>query len=377
MHRTLVKTSLVLSLAVLTYSPAIAQTGKLTHRQTVKHESLKRATSICISPDGKFAYTAAYGSAAVGVFARDAKTGELKHVQTYEDTDLLAGCVSFRLSADGKLGVAASFRSNTIALFGRNPKTGKLTMFDLVKDGERGAKEMKFVVEAVFSPDSKFVYAIADNSATLITLQVQEGRLLKFLKADKGRDKCFVGVRGLSVSPDGKSIYVTSARADTLTGLSRDPKTGEATIKEVVKKNASGIEALTGIFYPLVSPDGRFVYTSTGRFRGTTAVSLFKRNDDGALKYIESLTELGGLDGGNEIVLSPKGKHLYYCGSKSHSITALERDAKTGKLKVIQTVKDSMKAPLKSVAGLAVSPDGRFVYAAVEGAMSVVVFERK
>lgn len=363
-----------LALGVATAAPA--QSGRLTFKEAVVRDSLKTVVSVSISADGKFAYAAAYNAKAVTVFRRDAKTGRLTHLQTFEDKDLLNGVTTLRLSPDGRLGVATSFLSRTVALFGRDPKTGKLKLFDVVQPGRRGATDLNFVIDAVFSPDGRFVYAVADGSAALVTLKVARGKLLEFVASDKGREKCYAGARGVAVSPDGKSLYVTSDRAGTLVVLQRNLKTGAAALKTVLKDGTAGVDGLQGAFSVTCSSDGKFVYTASGRFRGKTAICTFKRSADGSLEFIESLSDLRGFNGGNTLRLSPDGKHLYVCGTRTGSIAVLKRDAKTGKLTHLQTVKNKTDGKLASVAGLALSPDGRFLYAAAEGNKAISIYER-
>lgn len=368
----------VASLLSSVISPfASAQSGKLAFKEAIARDSLKTVVAIAISPDGKFAYAAGYNANAVTAFKRDPKTGKLKHLQTFEDKDLLGGSVAIRLSPDGKLGVATCFKSNTVALFSRDAKTGKLRLFDVAKNGERGAKDLNFVIDATFSPDGKFVYAIADGAAAVVTLRVVEGKLLEFVESNKGRDDCFKGARGIAVSADGKFLYVTSALAGTLVVLARDADSGKTAVKQVLKNGVDGAEGLLGAFAVACSPDGKFVYTSSGRFRGTTAISAFQRKSDGTLKFVETLTDLTGFNGGNEIRIGPKGKHVYACGTKSSSLLVLKRDSKSGKLTPAQTLKNKTDGKLSSVAGLAISSDGRFVYAAAENDGAISIYERK
>lgn len=379
MRNTAAKLTIVPAAVLLLVVPrlASAQSGKLTYKGSISRDSLKTVVSISVSPDGRFLYAVGYNANAVTAFRRDPKTGGLKHVQTFEDRKLLAGVVSIRLSPDGKLAAATSFRSHSVALFSRDAKSGKLRLFDLLRNGKREAADLNFVIDAAFSPDARFIYAVADQSAAVVTLRVVGGKLLRFEGSEKGRDACFKGARGIAVSPDGRFVYVTSHRADTLTVLSRDPKTGKIAVKQVLKNGVGGTEGLQGAFSVACSPDGRFVYTSSGRFRGKTALSTFKRSAGGALAFVESLTDLAGFQGGNEIVVSPDGKHVYVCGSKSSSMAVLKRDPKSGRLTPLQTLKNKVDGKLGSVGGQAISPDGRFLYAAAEADGAISVYERK
>lgn len=353
-----------------------AQSGTLKFSASLKRDSLKSVVSVCVSPDGKFAYAAAYNAASVTAFRRNPKTGGLTHLQTIQDRDLFGGVTAFRLSRDGRMGVAASFRSRTVSLFSRDPKTGKLVLTDVEMAGKRGAKDLDFVIEAAFSPDGRFVYAVAASSEALTVFRVDKGCLLEFLASDKGRNSCLKGARGIAISPDGKAIYVTAHRAGTLTVFARDPESGKTTLKQVLTDGVGGIDGLAGAMSVTCSADGKFVYTSAGRFGGDDAVCAFKRTRDGTLTQLQVVANANGFRGGNELLLSPKGEHLYALGTKSGSIAVFRRDAKTGKLSPLQTLSGTGGGELRGVSGLAVSPDGRFLYAAAELGNAVSVFER-
>jgi 6-phosphogluconolactonase (cycloisomerase 2 family) len=365
----------LICLGIVTTAPA--QSGRLAFTESVGRDSLKTVVSVSLSPDGKFAYAAGYQARAITAFRRDAKTGGLTLLQTFEDKELLNGVTALRLSPDGKLGIATSFLSNTAALFSRDPKTGRLKLFDVVSEGKRGATGLEWVIDAVFSPDGKFIYAIADRSAAVVTLKVVDGKLLEFVASDKGRDACFAGARGIAASPDGKSLYVTSDRSGTLTVLARDPKTGKTAVKQVLKDGVAGVAGLTGAFGVTCSHDGRFVYTASGRFRGKTALCAFKRSADGAVELVQTLSDLEDFAGGNEILVGSAGKRVYVCGTTSSSIEILNCDRKTGKLTHAQTLKNNTDGKLGSVAGLAISPDGRFLYAAAETNNAISIYKRQ
>jgi 6-phosphogluconolactonase (cycloisomerase 2 family) len=356
--------------------------GDLTHSASVVVPSLQTVVAVSLSPDGKFAYAASYSSAAVTAFTRDAKTGGLETVQVMEDAELLNGVTCFRISPNGQLGVATSFRSQTVVLFERDTKTGAIVMSDIAREGQGGVSGLVWVIDAAFSPDSQFVYAIADRSAAVTAFRVTDQKNLEFIEANVGERGCFVGARGIAVSPDGKFIYVVADRAGTLVVLQRDATAGTTTVKQIIEDGQGNVRGLAGAFAVACSPDGKFVYTSAGRFRGDHAIGVYKRTQDGSLELEQELIndteQLKDFVGGNEIVVSPDGRHVYACASRSHALACFQRDSKTGRLTRFRTLLDSdpESGILKGVSGLAVSPDGKHVYAAAEADSGISIYKR-
>ena len=129
-----------------------------------------------------------------------------------------------------------------------------------------------------------------------------------------------------------------------------------------------------------VSPDGKFVYVSAGRFHGDDAVSAFKVGDDGRVallqEFINGQGDLRGFQGGNHLAISPDGRNVYATATRSSSVACFRRDTKTGKLSYLETVRDGSENAENGAAGVAVSPDGRFVYVATEDGRAITQFDR-
>jgi 6-phosphogluconolactonase (cycloisomerase 2 family) len=354
----------------------------LRHLETVQHPALMGAVTLTLSPDGQFVYVPAFQTSAVSVFGRDALTGLLKHQQTLADPAQLGGVVTFKLSHDGNLAVAAAFSSKTVALLSRNAKTGELTLESVAGNNPAIGLTMVWPIDAIFSTDGKFVYAVDDQAAIVVVFAVEGGKRLRYVESFAGDDRCFDGARGLVAHPDGKTIYVSSRRPGTLSVLDRDPATGKLAVRQVIRDEAEGVHGLAGSTEPRVSRDGKFVYTLAGRFEGDNAVSVFQVGDDGKLKLVQELRgENGGFDeltGPNDIGLAPDEATLYVSGTTSCSLAAFRRDAASGKLTYLATLRSEatgLGADL-GANGIDCSSDGRFLYLALENNSAISVFER-
>ena len=352
--------------------------GELAFLSSIEHDQLGNTTSIKISSDGRFAYASSMDPGNVIVVTRDPETGHLSNLQVFTSgDDNLTGVVSVGLSDDGRLAVTASLRSSTVLLLRRDVDTGVLSELDVARDGVDGVSGLRGAIDAVFSPDSRYLYVIGYTA--LSWFRVTDQDTLEFMGTIGGDRSSFVAARGLCVSPDGEWLYVTSSRADTLVALSVEPETGNPTINQIIR-NGDGVDGLDGAFSVTCTADGRFVYTNSGRFGGDNAVCTFERRD-GRLVFIEfhrnGINGVMGLAGGNELVLSPDGLNLYCLGSTGDAIACFDRDPGTGRLSFRERLLAGNDGPLRGVAGIAVSPDGRHVYAAAEENNAISIFERR
>ena len=354
----------------------------LRHVGTLTHPMLAGAVTLVISPDGQFVYVPAFQVSAVSVFHRDAATGALEHRQSIADPGQLGGIVSLRLSADGKFGVGAAFSSKSIALFSRNAETGELKLEGVRRHEPEGAVKFEWPIDAAFSPDGKFVYAVDDRAATVVVFQVEDGKRLNLVQTFAGEERCFDGARGIVSSPDGKTMYVNSRRPGTLAVLDRDPATGKLAVRQLLRDEQDGIHGLAGTTGAIASRDGKFVYSISGRFEGDNAVGVYQVRADGKLSLLEEFVNdergLKNFTGPNDLTISPDGQHLYASGTTSCSVACFQRDAGSGRLSLVATLQNEATGLGSELGanGLDVSPDGRFFYLTLESGSAISIFER-
>lgn len=362
--------------------------GRLKPLEAVPRDDLDGTVSVALSADGKFLYAASWKAATVGVFTRDVKSGKLDHKQTVADPENLGGTTTVVLSPDGKVAVATAFMSKTAVLFLRDPQSGELTRLNVARDGENEVS-LGMSIDAAFSPDGKFLYVLDDSHpdkndanarlGAVIAFRMKDGKL-ELVGEDTGKDGCYAGARGIAFHPDGKTLVVACTRAGTLVVADRDGTTGKTNVRQVIKDEEGDVHGLAGVMGVAFSPDGRYVYTSAGRFHGDNAVSAFRREKDGNLAFVQEFLngqgDLVNFEGGNHLTLSPDGRNVYACATRSGTVANFRRDRETGKLTFLETLPDGGEAGAARAAGVGVSPDGRFVYVATEDGKSVSVFVR-
>jgi 6-phosphogluconolactonase (cycloisomerase 2 family) len=359
-------------LAVSTFSSA-AEEGDLKEVQSLTLPELRGVTSIAISEDGKFLYSAAFQASTVLAFKRDLETGLLTLDDAFAGPSL-AAAVRIRLSEDGNYAVTSAFAANTVTVFKRDSANGRLTVLANVAEGQKGPTGVDFVIDAMFTKDRRFVYTASSGGVGVFKF---ENDKLSFVQYEEG-EGYLKGVRGCVISPDGKCVYAPSYESGTLGVLSRDEETGQLKVLQILKNEKDGISHLAGAFRVAASADGKHVYVSGGRFKGDQAVNAFEVQPDGKLKLLQEFVNGKGgfneFEGGNEIKVSPDGKSVFAVASVSDRLFRFSRDPETGKLTFIASQEVGVLRKPGS-AGLCFSPDGRFVYVADESGSSIVSFK--
>ena len=355
--------------------------GPYTFTGSVDRGDLYSVTSVVVSPGGEHLYAAAWRPAAVSRYERDPLTGNLDHQQSIVDPDVLSGAVALRLSPDGRYAASTAFQSKAVVLFKRDPVTGVLERLDVARDGEGWVDGLTWAIDAAFSPDNRFVYvidakgsgAMDAESGAVTTFRITEDEKLEWVSTNEGVNDCFAGARGTNMAPGGNRLYVASSDAGSLTVLDRDAASGELDVIQVIRDGEGIAEGLAGAMGVDVSPDGRHVYVSAGRFGGDNAVSVFESQPDGKLALVQELFNgegMEGFDGGNEILVSPDGRYVFAAGTLSGTVVTFERDPATGKLTYLQTLDKATGG----AAGLGISPDGNVLYVAAENGGGIAIY---
>jgi DNA-binding beta-propeller fold protein YncE len=279
------------------------------------------ATAVAVSPDDKHVYVASAGAEAVGsnavaAFSRAGDTGALTSIGCVSDSggdgrtgtdgfcadgDALLGADALAVSPDGRTVYVASSSSNGIAWLARDVATGKLSPAGCIKNFPRG-------------------------------------------------DRCRAGFAlesptGVAVSPDGTSVYVTSAKPGAVSAFSRDPGTGG--LEPVMCVSESGSDglcvdgtALAGASGVSVSPDGRQVVVTAA---GVGGVTTYARDAaDGRLTPQACLLDRapkGGscasaphLAGASGSAITPDGKTVIVASVTDQTLALFARDADSGRL---------------------------------------------
>lgn len=190
------------------------------------------------------------------------------------------------------------------------------------------------------------------------------------------------------VSPDGGFVYVSGRRDDAISWFARDDATGLLTYQDRVlydQVDGGTISDLERPFFLAVSPDGAHLYAgggTTGTTEPTTpgfviaftldpvtgAPGFLESYLDGAPgePLLDSLAQVGGL------AVSQDGKNVYAGSIPDDSLTVFSRAPLTGRLTPLQVLTNGVGGvqALAAPRGIAFSPDGDHVYVASSGGSS-------
>lgn len=330
-------------------------------------------------------------------------------VEAQKDVPGLKGVMGVTLSPDGHHLYAASFRENALIVFSRNPSTGKLSFVQTVLDGVDNVKGLQAASDVAISPDGSFVYATAlnDGAVTVFQRDALTGKLTfvevqKELKGLGGafalvttldhvyvagsnddaiavfsRDKItgkltFIetmtspsldGVNGLALSPEGLHLLATSINSDSLTVFNRDPISGRLSLLQTWVNNQEGVQGLDAASGIVVSPNGKFVYLTGGGI--DNALVTFKRDPQtGMLTFGQALRNgdqgIKGLNGAAGLAMAPEGNYLYVTGTNEHAVTVF-RPNEEGQLTFLDVITKEGSG-LGGARDVVVSPDGAYLY---------------
>ncbi len=266
---------------------------------------------VAVSPDGRNVYVGAFLGSAVVSFARNPSSGALTQLDGTAGCIALAtsGCATgvglgdvegLAVSPDGTTVYAAAASSNAIAVLGRNAETGALGQATngtgcITNSETAGCTPGRQIAGAntvaVGPRGSVYVTSLLSNSVTAFT-QIEPATLVQ----NTGPAGCLVFLRsagcafgraikapeGVTVSPDGDSVYAVAFQTGAIDVLQRDRKTGAVEQKPgkggcLAPKSVSGCtlgRALSGAGSVVVSPDGRNVYSTAFL---SNAVDVFRR----------------------------------------------------------------------------------------------------
>lgn len=369
---------------LLVVLPAAADA--ITYLETQQHgvngvQGLQGISDVAVSPDGKFVYTASYQSSAVSVFARDAATGRLTYSSTITG---VPAAFSVDTSSDNRSVYAASPTGSVIQAFARDLTTGALTL----ANAQPGAPTGGFVSVSV-SPDAAAVYGVGGSPSGLVvfTRSSATSTIARVFDYADNTNGYVLGqqfgptnspIKNIATSADGRFVYVTSTSENAVSLFARDITTQALTQVAVYQDGVGGVDGLQGASSAKISPDGRHLYVSG---QGESSVAIFGIDAaSGALTYAGKITQGSGgvssLAGARSLAISPDGRYVYASAINSGAVTAFDRDATTGLLTLNMAAFNGAGSivGLANPSGMATDPLNRHLYVAGQGANSLVAF---
>jgi len=347
-------------------------------------DGLDGATSLVVSRDGRFVYAAGLDDAAVAVFSRDVTSGALSFVESQRDgvgaVDGLAAAIAVSLAPDGSRLYAAGSDDDAVAVFDRDAETGALSFVDSWRDGAGGVDGLDAVNDVLVSPDGVWVHAAGylDDAIAIFARNVL-GVALGFREAVLDDANGVDGLRGafaLAASPEGDRLYVAGGAENALAVLAVPPLRFVGTELD----GQAGVEGLDGVRGVALSPDGRHLYAA-GSLEG--AIQVFARHRaSNTLAVVEVERDgaggVDGLDGVESLAVSTDGRSVYAASPDADAVAVFARDRESGALAFVEVERDGVAGVdgLDAATSVVVSPDGRFVYAAGRIDDAIAIFAR-
>lgn len=194
-----------------------------------------------------------------------------------------------------------------------------------------------------FRPDGRFAYlvALAENAVYAYT-RTGDGGLVPLTRVGTGGDSPF----GLAVAPDGRSLYTANIGDDTVSAFT----IGAGGVPTLVQTVPTGQE---GARNAIVSRDGRFLFVSHGfpDNPGPDALVVFPIVD-GKLGRPRPPVPIGG--GGTGMALTPNGRFLYIACSGTNEVVGF----RVGHDGVLTPVPGASFPAPRTPEGVAITPDG-------------------
>ena len=270
----------------------------------------------------------------------------------------LGGAYNLDLSPDGRHVYVAARNEGEPAGFTLGDD-GRLTPIQSPPTGVR-AEDGSLTNVVVVRPGGEQVYAVDSQGGGVQAYDrhadtgALSARASLALAACDGKDPFPVDIVS---HPDGHTLYVADFQVDGLSCLhvlSRSPS------GELVLRKTHDDPILRGIEAIALTSDARYAYTAA---HISGAVTRWLVADDGALSSPAPYEE-PALEGAEVVVVAPDDNTVYATSPVTNSLLVLDVDD-AGRLSKRQLISgDADQLKMEEAAGIAVTPDGRFVYLA-------------
>ena len=316
--------------------------------------------------------------AAILIFAVPIMAGLITFSSLVRDNvggvDGLRGVSSVAVSSDGQNIYAVGKLEDALAVFSRDSIDGSLQFLEVHRDGVDGVTGMRVPSAVTVSPDGRHVYVVTEVDDSLAVFQRNPGTgLLSFAEIyqdDVGGIFGLNGANAVAVTPDDKYVLVTGFNEDTLAIFVRQATSDELAFVDV-EQDSVGLTEMLGPVSVSVSPDSSNVYVSA---KLDDHISVFTEDPtrDGFVFVEKMLTGLMPTD----VALDSLGENAYITGRDWLQVA--RRNSTSGRITPTWLFEDGLHGAdgLNEASGVAVTPTGDFTVVTGEGEHAVALFTR-
>ena len=320
----------------------------------------------------------------------------IREKQVLEDNQLgvngLGGARVVQLTPDGTLLFVTSADDNSLAIFNVDADF-KLT-FNRIFTNNTKIDGLNGATSLVLSPDGRRVYVVSFYDSALTIFEQNEQGHYQFLQvirdglpyeevfseesSIKKKDKLgLLGAYDIAITNDNSQLYVASVASNAVSIFDID-KNGNVSFNHAIRDDDNTEYGLAGAVNVILTPNNAQLIVAGFN---ENAITIFHRNAKGVLKHSQTLIngkgEVKNMIAPQGLAMSPDGHYLYAACGGSNAIIVFARNS-LGKYSYIQSISnsDNKVSGLGSAGYVTTSPDGTRVYVASESDNAVVSLER-
>ena len=310
-----------------------------------------------------------------------------------EGVEGLGGIADVTATGDGLNVYSVGSNDHALSVFRWDATADDLVFVGVYEDEVDGVFGLLGASAVAASPDGRHVFATGefDDSLVLFARDASADSLafdattdgLTFIPSEVQANNVgsVIGLDGptdVVVSGDNALVFVTGGVDDALAVFTRDATSDDITFVEAEFNNVGGVSGLDGASAVAVSPDNEHVYVA-GEI--SDSVAVFQRNGnyvDFVASYADGQGGIDGLNGACGVAVSPDGLFVYVVGRADDAVAIFSRNSTTGHLSYVGQVKNGV-GPVTGLGGandMVILPDGDRVFVSSEDDDSIVVFRR-
>jgi 6-phosphogluconolactonase (cycloisomerase 2 family) len=316
--------------------------------------------------------------------------------QVLEDNKLgvdgLGGARAVQLTPDGNLLLVTSADDNSLAIFNVDAEFeitfNRIFTKNTNIDGLNGAASL------VLSPDGRRAYVVSFYDSALVIFEQNEQGSYQFVQVIRDglpyeevfseeysvneKDKLgLLGAYDIAISNDNSQLYVASVASNAVSIFDID-KEGSVSFNHAIRDSDNTAYGLGGAVNVVMTPNNSQVIVAG---YNENALTIFNRNEKGALKHSQTLingkNEVKNMIAPQGLAMSPDGRYLYVVCGGSNAIIVLAINSQ-GRYTYIQSISnsDDNVSGLGGAGNVTTSLDGKRVFVASESDNAVVTLEK-